>query len=104
MTTKLVLPLKGEYFDAIRDGHKPEEFRLVTPYWTRRLAGRWFSGVELTKGYPKRGDHERRIERAWKGYRKTTITHPHFGPEPVEVYAIDVSQSLPSRGKAGEDE
>lgn len=97
---KLVLPLKGEYFDAIRDGSKPEEFRLATPYWTRRLDGRSFTSIELTRGYPKRGDGERRIERQWKGYRRTTITHPHFGADPVEVFAIDVSQSLspsPSR-------
>lgn len=28
----LVLPLKREYFEAIRDGSKPEEFRLANEY------------------------------------------------------------------------
>lgn len=28
----LILTLKGEYFDAIRAGTKPKEFRLLTPY------------------------------------------------------------------------
>jgi hypothetical protein len=28
----------------------------------------------------------------WKGYRLTTINHPHFGADPVEVFAIDVSR------------
>ena len=87
----LVLPLKAEYFDAIQAGTKPEEFRLVTDYWRRRLVGRKFDRIVLTKGYPKRDDHDRRLVRAWNGYRVRTITHPHFGPEPVEVYAIDVS-------------
>lgn len=89
---KLTLPLKAEYFDAIRDGSKPEEFRLRTEYWRKRLEGRSYDGIVLTKGYPRADDAERRLERPWAGYRETTITHPHFGPEPVEVYAINVAE------------
>lgn len=70
---KLTLALKGEYFDAIRAGTKLEEFRLVTPYWRKRLEGRHYDFIELTRGYPRRGD-------------------PHFGPEPVVVFAINVQQ------------
>lgn len=87
----LVLPLKAEYFDAIREGEKLEEFRLRTPYWRQRLEGREFARVVLTKGYPARDDTERRMVREWRGYRLATITHPHFGTAPVEVFAIDVS-------------
>lgn len=87
----LTLPLKAEYFDAIRDGTKPEEYRLVTPFWAKRLEGRTYDCVVLTKGYPKLTDFDRRISRRWRGFVRKTITHPHFGPEPVEVYAIDVS-------------
>jgi len=32
----LVLPLKAEYFNAIKAGTKPEEFRLRTPFWRLR--------------------------------------------------------------------
>lgn len=91
MNSTLTLPLKGEYFDQIKAGTKPEEFRLVTPYWRRRLEGRTYDRIELTRGYPLRDDDARRLVLPWKGYRITTITHPHFGPDPVEVYAIDVS-------------
>lgn len=87
----LVLPLKAVYFDAIRDGHKVEEFRERTPYWRRRLEGRTFDRVVLTKGYPAASDDSRRLVRQWRGYRETTITHPHFGDKPVEVFAIDVA-------------
>lgn len=52
----LTLALKGEYFDAIKAGTKPEEFRQVTPYWRRRLEGQRFDRIELTRGYPKRAD------------------------------------------------
>jgi len=94
MSETLTLPLKAEYFDAIRDGTKPEEFRLVTPFWSKRLVGRSYDTIVLTKGYPKVDDASRRLERPWRGYRVRTLTHPHFGPDPVEVFAIDVSGRL----------
>jgi len=86
----LVLPLKAEYFDAIKAGTKPEEYRLRNDYWTRRLVGKTFDNVIVTKGYPKRDDHERRLVLPWRGYVEREITHPHFGTEPVQVFAIDV--------------
>ncbi|PRA52201.1 ASCH domain-containing protein [Brucella pituitosa] len=106
---KLQLALKAEYFDAIRDGTKIEEYRLANAYWTRRLfvtgyrttGPRSFSGIVVTKGYPKRDDAERRIELPWLGFVRKTITHPLFGANPVEVFAIDVSgrQALKGGGK-----
>lgn len=87
----LHLPLKGVYFDQIKSGEKSEEYRLCTPFWTKRLAGKSFDHIELSLGYPPKDDKSRRITRPWRGLRKTTITHPHFGPNPVEVYAIRVN-------------
>jgi hypothetical protein len=87
----LYLPVKGVYFDQIKSGEKTEEFRLVTPFWTKRLEDREFDSIVLTRGYPSGDDVERRISRPWRGYRKTTITHEHFGPDPVQVYAIRVN-------------
>jgi len=86
----LILPLNGEYFDQIKSGEKVEEFRLCTPYWTKRLVGRQYRNVILTRGYPRSDDHARRLIRHWKGYVVRTITHSHFGTEPVEVFAINV--------------
>lgn len=86
----LYLALKGEYFDAIKAGEKLEEYRYRSPYWRRRLEGRTYDAIELVRGYAKAGDTERRLRRPWRGYRETTITHEHFGPNPVEVFAIDV--------------
>lgn len=86
----LTLPLNGVYFDQIKAGTKVEEFRLRTPFWTKRLAGRSYDRIILTRGYPKSDDHERRLVLPWRGLRETTITHPHFGPDPVEVFAISV--------------
>ena len=36
----LHLNLKFEYFDAIREGRKPFEYRIDNEYWRKRLIGR----------------------------------------------------------------
>ncbi|MBX8493128.1 ASCH domain-containing protein [Pseudomonas cichorii] len=95
---KLTLALKGEYFDAIKAGTKVEEFRLVTPYWRQRIEDRAYGWIELTRGYPKREDTTRRLILPWQGFRIVTLTHPHFGPDPVEVFAINVQK--PARPNA----
>lgn len=86
----LRLPLKAEYFDAIKAGAKPTEYRLATPYWRKRLVGKHYEGIELMRGYPKASDRSRRLRRPWRGYTCTTIQHPQFGDSPVMVYAIPV--------------
>lgn len=86
----LHLALKKEYFDAVRDGSKTHEYRLISPHWVKRLIWRKYDSIVLTLGYPARGDHSRRLVRPWRGYATQTITHPHFGPQPVHVFAIEV--------------
>ena len=95
----LVLQLKAEYFNAIRDGSKPEEFRLYNDFWRKRIEGKTFDRIVLTWGYPKSDDTERRIFRKWNGYRVAMITHPHFGNDPKEVFAIDVTAALAAQGE-----
>lgn len=90
----LVLPLKREYFEQIKAGEKWFEYRLRNEYWCKRLEGHdAYDRVILTLGYPKAEDESRRIVRPWRGFTSKTITHPHFGSEPVQVYAIDVRPS-----------
>lgn len=87
----LHLPLKGVYFDQIKAGTKPFEYREVTPFWRKRLVGRSYDGIVFTRGYPKRDDASRRIVLPYRDYEVQRITHPHFGSDPVEVFAIHVS-------------
>lgn len=94
MTDTLVLPVKRIYFDSIRIGTKGDEYRLTTEYWTKRIVGRVYDLVEVTLGYPKAGDMERRMLFNWNGYKRIRLTHPHFGPDEVEVFAIDVSERV----------
>ncbi len=86
----LVLPVKREYFEQMRDGAKQAEYRLCTEYWRRRLLGRSNDSVIITLGYPKRDDTARRLVFPWRGYTVETITHPHFGADQVTVFAIVV--------------
>ena len=87
----LTLPLKGIYFDQIKSGEKKFEYREATPYWVKRLIGKEYDKIILTRGYPKRDDLERRIERPWKGFECQKITHEHFGNKPTDVFAIVVN-------------
>ncbi len=87
----LYLSLKSEYFDAIQNGTKLEEYREVNEYWTKRIVGREYTDIVLTKGYPKADDWTRRIRKPWRGYTVKKLTHPHFGNTEISVFAIDVS-------------
>lgn len=91
MERALTIPVKGIYFDQIKAGTKLEEYRLVTDYWRARLFGKEYDVVVLTRGYPHKDAADRRLRRKFEGWQIKTITHPHFGSKPVEVFAIDVS-------------
>ena len=87
----LQLAVKGEYFDAMQRGEKVEEYRLVNAHWGKRLYGRDYDRLIITRGYPKKDDLSKRIDIPYDGYEIKIITHPHFGPEPVKVFAIKVT-------------
>lgn len=87
----LQLALNGVYFDQIKAGTKLEEYRLTTPYWQKRLLARNYDRLIITRGYPRADDEDRRLNLKYRGYTVKKITHPHFGPDPVEVFAIKIS-------------
>lgn len=88
----LFLPVKREYFEQIKSGEKTQEFRLVNDYWRKRLEGlkEPYGKLIIALGYT--GDPEKRLEFTYRGWTKKTITHKHFGQEPVEVYAIHLTE------------
>lgn len=92
--TDLHLNLKAEYFDAIKAGTKLFEYRLCTPRWRKIINGKKFDRVLFKCGYPKRDDADRIMVRAWAGFELQTITHEHFGADPVQVFAIRVGALL----------
>lgn len=90
----LRLNLKKKYWVQIQTGAKNEEYREQTEYWDARLCGRDYDEVWLLCGYPKRNDEGRLIRVRWRGAVQDRITHEEFGPRPVYVYRIDVSEKI----------
>ena len=94
----LILNLAHDQWRQIYIGDKGHEYRLVTPYWIKRIAGKEFSFVELRSGYPKKTDHSKIIRREWRGCFQMNFIHPFFGCNPVDVFAIDVSKQFVDPG------
>ena len=88
----LNLAVNTEYFEAIKARLKTEEYRLVKPYWAKRLENRYYSHVCITKGYPKKNNVAAKLIFEYGGFVKKVITHKHFGSDPVEVYAIALQE------------
>jgi len=79
----LDMVLKYEYFDAIQAGTKKFELREDNLYWQRRLNGADYKRIRLRRGYTKTS-----IDLPYRGYIPAIIIHQHFGPKPIMVYAI----------------
>ena len=95
--TDLILAVKREYFEQIKSGEKTEENRLCNEYWTKRLVDRDLSyrNVVITLGYPKKDDKSRRLTFPYVGWQRKTITHKHFGENPVDVVSITLTLNPP---------
>ena len=87
----LILHLKRKWFDQIKDGIKPFEFRLNNEYWQKRLIGKTYDKVIFTLGYPKRDDSERRIVKPWAGYEMQTVISEEWDNEPKDCFAIRIA-------------
>ena len=86
----LNINLKTEYFNEIKQGIKPFEFRLKNDYWTKRLVSREYDEIHFKLGYPKANDEKRIIKFPYIGYEVQNITHLEFGINMVEVFAIKI--------------
>lgn len=88
MPRTLILPLKRHWFEAIRDGTKPLEYRLYNPYWCSRLENQHYDRVRFMLGYPKADQTDRIIDAPYRGYEITTVTSPEWDNIPQTVFAI----------------
>ncbi len=85
---RLYLHVKRCYFDDVRAGRKPFEFRLDNEYWRKKLEGVDYDELVYMAGYPPAGDTENTMILPYRGYEKQNITHEHFGNVPKCVFAI----------------
>ena len=89
---KLHLHVKTVYFDAVKRGEKTHEYRLVNNYWNKILKDRTYEGIVYYNAY--KPGAENRIEMPWKGCDVDVLQHPHFGPDPVMVWAIPMTVTV----------
>lgn len=90
----LHINLKAKYFNKIKRGTKPFEFRLKNDYWSKRLINKNYDEVHFKLGYPKSSDMDKIIKIPYLGYEVQTIIHEEFGHKPVEVFAIKTNKEL----------
>jgi len=89
MNNILHLNLKEEYFNEIKNGNKPLEFRECNDFWSKRLINKEYDEVHFKLGYPKNDDTTRILKRKYFGYKLIVINHPHFNDSrPTKVFAI----------------
>ena len=83
--SNLFIIIKKQYLDQIIAGTKKEEYRLVSPYWVKKLVGRDYDKIIFQAGYHKTC---LRYEVKYSGYEIKNIKHEFFGNEDVSVFAI----------------
>lgn len=93
MSSILILNLKTEYFNDVKSGNKKFEYRIVKPYWDKRLK-KEYASIEVRLGYPKSDDVDRILKFNWNGFVKIKLTHKEFGKDPVDVYAISLEKPI----------
>lgn len=89
----LRLAVRKEYFEQIKAGIKKEEYRLIKPYWIKRLA-KEYDQVWITLGYPKKIEKEKVLKFKYAGFCSKKINHKEFGISDVEVYAIKLGEKI----------
>lgn len=90
----LTLHLKARWWHQIASGQKTVELRLQNDYWRKRLVGRQYDEIHLWQGYPPKTQTDKLLRRQWQLVAVETLQHEEFGPHPVNVFVIDVSQPL----------
>lgn len=81
----LFIIIKKKYFDQIVSGEKKSEYRLVTPYWVKKLVDRKYDNIIFQAWYNKNSP---RHTVPYKGYIITTIKHEFFGNDEVSVFSL----------------
>lgn len=87
----LFVTIKRTYFDQIASGEKKKEYRLQTPYWEKKLIDRNYDSIIFQAGYSKTAP---RMTVEYLGYQRENITHPFFGNESVNVFAINLGKII----------
>lgn len=87
----LFIIIKAEYFNQILNGTKKEEYRIVKPYWAKKIVDRKYSKIIFQNGYSSKS---KRLQCNYDGYEIKNIRHDFFGREYVSVFALKLSKPI----------
>jgi hypothetical protein len=87
----LTLCLDHAWFDQVAAGATSEVYVRNTDHWKRRLRARRFTAVILRRGFASEVGPSGVLVRKWGGCEVKKILHLRFGPSPVEVIAVQLS-------------
>lgn len=87
----LHLTLKKKWFDLIASGEKKEEYRVVKPYWTKRLFHRDYDAIQFRNGY--RPDSPTMLVE-YLGYTTGWGGNESWGAEGAEYYRLKLGRIL----------
>lgn len=82
----LHIHVKEEYWKQVRDKQKNKEYRLIKPYWIKKLK-QDYNLIYYYLGYTSK-----KLIFKYDGFVKTVIKHKEFGDKPVNVFAIDLTK------------
>lgn len=82
----LHIHVKKKYWQQAKDKVKNKEYRLIKPYWIKRLK-KDYDLIYYWLGYTSK-----KLIFRYNGYVRTAIKHEEFGDEPVNVFAIDLTK------------
>jgi hypothetical protein len=82
----LHIHVKEKYWQQVKDKLKNKEYRLIKPYWIKRLKKDYDLICYWCAYTPKK------LIFKYNGYVRTVIKHEEFGDKPVNVFAIDLTK------------
>lgn len=88
---RLHIIIKSVYLNQIISAEKIFEYRLITPYWIKKLVGKNYDYIEFQAGYSSKS---KRIKIEYLGYEITTIKHDFFGNDEVSVFKIKLGKII----------
>lgn len=88
----LKLTLYKQYFDEILSGQKKEEYRLVKPFWEKKLTKR-YDGIQFTNGY---GNDRPMMIVECLGIERNKVVVDLFN-DSVEVFVIKLGRILETK-------
>ena len=82
----LHIHVKKKYWLQVKDKVKNKEYRLIKPYWIKRLK-KDYDLIYYWLAYTSK-----KLIFEYNGYVRTAIKHKEFGDKPVNVFAIDLTK------------